>query len=90
MQEGSKSLGMLKSVQFGREIFSSSHVAYIKELSKQPIPLWFRFGRQRIYHEKNGAIRIATKHNNSLKIFPYAIQKHLAMRQSDFTLQIPT
>ena len=29
MQEGNKSLGMLKLVEFGREIFTSSPVAYI-------------------------------------------------------------
>ena len=29
MQEGNKSLGMLKIVQFGREIFTSSPVTYI-------------------------------------------------------------
>ena len=29
MQEGNKGLGMLKIVQFGREIFTSSPVAYI-------------------------------------------------------------
>ena len=29
MQEGNKSLGMLKIVQFGREIFNLSPVAYI-------------------------------------------------------------
>ena len=29
MQQGNKSLGMLKIVQFGREIFTSSHVAYV-------------------------------------------------------------
>ena len=28
MQEGNKSLGMLKNVQFGREIFTLSPVAY--------------------------------------------------------------
>ena len=29
MQEGNKSSGMLKNVQFGLEIFTLSHVAYI-------------------------------------------------------------
>ena len=29
MQEGNKSLGMLKNAQFGREIFTLSPVAYI-------------------------------------------------------------
>ena len=29
MQEGNKSLGMLKIVQFGREIFTLSPVAYV-------------------------------------------------------------
>ena len=29
MQEGNKSLGMLKNAQFGQEIFSLSPVAYI-------------------------------------------------------------
>ena len=39
----------------------------------------------RMCQEKNWAIRIAPKHN-SLETFPYAIQKHLAMYQSGFTL----
>ena len=42
-----------------------------------------------MYQEKNEAIRIAPKHNNSLETSPHAIQKHHAMHQSDFTLQIP-
>ena len=40
MQEGNKSLGMLKIVQFGREVFTLSPVAYItvnmKELVSDP------------------------------------------------------
>ena len=42
-----------------------------------------------IKKKKNETIIIAPKHNSSLETFPYAIQKHLTMRQSDFTLQIP-
>ena len=76
MQEGNKSLGMLKIVQFGREIsmFKS----------------WFHCDINRMYQEKIEAIRIAPKHNNSLETSPYAIQKHHVMHQSDFTLQIPS
>ena len=37
MQEGNKSLGMLKIVQFGREIFTLSPVAYIT-VDFNPIP----------------------------------------------------
>ena len=40
MQEGNRSLGMLKIVQFGREIFTLSPVAYItvevKKLVRDP------------------------------------------------------
>ena len=49
---------------------------------------WFRCGIKRMYQEKNEAIRIASKNNNSLETFSYAIQKHHAMHQSD--LQIPS
>ena len=85
MQEGNKSLCMLQNVQFGREIFTSSTAALV---GKRPISCSFRFGRQRIHQEKNEAIRIARKHDNSLKTFSSAIQKHLAMHQFDFILQI--
>ena len=61
-----------------------------KEVGKRPVSRWFGFGRKRIYREKNEAIRIALKHNNSLETFPYLTRKHLAMHQSDFTLQIPS
>ena len=48
-------------------------------INQTPILAWFHFGRKQIYQEKKEAIRIAPKHNNNLKTFPYAIQKHLAM-----------
>ena len=38
-----------------------------------------------MYHEKNEAIGIAQKHNCSLKTFPYATKKRLAVHQSDFS-----
>ena len=94
MQEGNKSLGMLKIVQFGREIFTLSPVAYITVDFKKSVSGLFcpgsHCGMQRMYQEKNDAIRIAPKHNNSLETSSYAIQKHHAMHQSDFTLQIPS
>ena len=40
-----------------------------------------------MYHEKNEAIGIVSRHSNSHKIFPYAI--HLALHQSDFTCKCP-
>ena len=89
MQEGNKSLGMFNNMLFGRENFILSPAAYVTEVGKRPTSRWLRFGRQQIYQEKNEAIRIAAKHNSSLKTFRYAIQKHLAMHQSDSTLQIP-
>ena len=82
MQEGNKSLGMLKNVHFGREIFTFSPIAYITEVCKRPISRWFLFGGQQIHQGKNEAIRIAPKHNNSLETFPYAIQKHLSCNES--------
>ena len=78
MQEGNKSLGIIKNVQFGREIFTLSLETFILAL------LWLEANQSR----ENVTIKIAPKHNNSLETFPYAIQKHLAMHQSDFTLQI--
>ena len=85
---------MVKNVQVGQEIFTLRLVAYItvdfKKLVSDLFPCLFRFGRKRMHQEKNEAIRIAPTHNNSLETFPYAIQKHLTLYQSDFTLQIPS
>ena len=62
-------------------MFTLSPVAYISvDFKKMLIDLFY------IKKEKT---RVAPKHNNSLETFPYAIQKHLAMHQSDFTVQIP-
>ena len=44
MQEGNKSLGMLKPVQFGREIFTLSPVAYITVDFKKMVSYLFRNG----------------------------------------------
>ena len=44
---------------------------------------------KRMYQEKNEAIRIAPKHNNSLETSLYVIQEHHAMYQPDLTLEIP-
>ena len=38
-----------------------------------------------MFQEKNEAIGIALKHSNILRTSPYAIGKHLAMRQYAFT-----
>ena len=69
-------LGMLKNVQSGWKIFTLSHVAYVKVDFKKAvgdlISPWFNFGRKRMFHKKNEAIRIAQKHNNSLRTFTEA------------------
>ena len=44
VEEGNKSLGMLKIVQFGREIFTSSPVAYITVDFKKLISELFHAG----------------------------------------------
>ena len=44
MQEGSKSLDMLKIVQFGREIFALSPVAYITIYFKKLVSDLFQIG----------------------------------------------
>ena len=64
---------MFKNMLFGRENSVLSPAAYITEVGKRPTSRWFCFGRQRIYQEKNEAIRIVAKHNSSLKTFRYAI-----------------
>ena len=60
MQAGNESLGMLKIVQFGREIFTACPVAYVtvdfKKLVSGYISYWFRFGRKCMYLEKNEAM----------------------------------
>ena len=42
-----------------------------------------------MFQEKNKAIGIVPKYNNSLRIVPYAIQKHITMYQFDFTCKYP-
>ena len=44
MQKGNKSLGMLKIVQFGREIFTFSPVVYITVDFKKLVSYLFRAG----------------------------------------------
>ena len=44
MEEGNKSLGMLKIVQFGQKIFTLSHVAYITVDFKKLVNDLFRAG----------------------------------------------
>ena len=44
MQEGIKSLGMLKIVQFGRELFTLSPVAYITDDFKKVVSDLFHAG----------------------------------------------
>ena len=79
-------------MQFGRGNFTLSLVAYITVDFKKLLSNLFHTGPilvdLLIHQEKNEAIRIVPKHNNSLETFPYLIQKYLAMHQSDFTLQI--
>ena len=62
-------------MQFGWEISTLNPVAY---------SCWFHFRRKPTDQEKNEGIGIVPKYYNSLKTFPYAIQKHLSMHQSDF------
>ena len=84
---------MPKIVQFGREIFTLSPVAYravdFKKLVWDPFKLVLLSYKANVSREYE-AIRIANKHNNSLETSPYAIQWYHAMHQSDFTLQIPS
>ena len=84
---------MLKIVQFGREIFTLRPVAYItvdfKKLVSDVfllVPLWWKANVSR---EKRG-YQNSPKHNNSLETSPCAIQKHHAVHQLHFTLQIPS
>ena len=86
MQEGNKNLGMLKkrAIWMGNFYFKSCSLNTVD--FKKPVS----FGWQEIFQEKNRAIRIASKHNNSLETFPYAIQNHLVVHRSDVTLQRPS
>ena len=47
------------------------------------VPLWWK----EMYQDED--IEIALKHNSSLKIVPYALQKYLVMHQSDSTCKYP-
>ena len=58
MQEGNKSLNMLKVVQFGREIFTSSPVAYIKFDFRKLVSDLFRPGSALV---ENKSIKRKTK-----------------------------
>ena len=66
-----------------------SPVAHIGLDFKKVVSDLFHFGRELMYQEKNKTIGIVPKQNNSLKTFPYAIQKHLVMHQSDITCKYP-
>ena len=94
MQQGNRSLGMLKNVQFVGKMFTLSHAAYItvdfKKLASDLFQAASSLVESKSTEKKNEAIRTAPKHNSSLETFPYLIRKHLAMHQSDFTLQIPS
>ena len=80
---------MLQNVQFELEIFTSSPVAYITNDFKKLVSDRFRDGSisrlKLMYQEKNEAIRIVSKHNNSLETSPYPVQKNHVMHQSVFT-----
>ena len=92
MQEGNKSLGMLQTVQFGRKIFALSTVAYIT-VGKLVSDL-FQAGSTLVGSKSiKRASRLSEKPRNitnSLETFPYAIQKYLALHQSNITLQTPS
>ena len=63
MQEGNKGLGMLKNVQFGREISTLNHVAYITVDFKQLVPLESKFIKRKTrLSEQPRNITIAWKH----------------------------
>ena len=64
MQEGNKSLDMLKMCNLDGNFYIFT---VVKEVGKRPVSRWFGFGRKRIYREKNEAIRIVLKHNNTLE-----------------------
>ena len=80
MQEGNRSLGIIKNVQFGREVFTLSLEAFMLA------PLRWEANPS----IENVTTKIAPKHNNNLETLKYAIHTHLAMHQSDFTLRIPS
>ena len=74
---------MLENVQFGWEIVTLNPEAYIT-VDFKVVSDPFHGGStlvERESGEKRG-YRNSPKHNNSLKTFPYTIQKHLAMHKS--------
>ena len=86
MQEGNKSLGMLKNMKF------LLYVSYIIVDLKKLVCDVFHAGSAGVESEcikrKSEAIRISLKHKTSLETSPYAIQKHHAIHISNFTLYI--
>ena len=90
MQERNKTLGMLKNLQFGWDIFTLRLEAYIIVEFKKLVSDISHAGSALIEadsREKRGN-QNSPKYNNSLKTFPCAILKHLAMHQSEFILKI--
>ena len=63
MQEGNKSLGILKIVQFGREIFTSTPVTYITADFKKLVNDLFRAGSAVLQSE-------SIKRKTRLSIYP--------------------
>ena len=71
-----------------------SHVDYITVYLKKLVSNLFHHGSALVETEcmkrkTRLAIGRAPKHYNSIETFPYAIQKHLVMHQSNFTLKKP-
>ena len=91
MQEENKSLGMLKNVQFGREIFTLSPLAFITVYFKMLVSDLFHAGSALVESEsiksfKKQDIRIAPKHNNSLETFSYDIPYRSTFQSIGLTL----
>ena len=88
VQDGNKSLGMLKIVQFRREIFTLSPVVYItidfKKLVSELFHAGFRCGIKQMYQEKNEVIRIAP--NITIASKPLHLQYESTMQCISLTL----
>ena len=72
-----------KSMQYKWEMFFRFYNSWLLRRCFATYFTLIHFGRKRMYQEKKEAIAIATAGNSSLISFPYAIDKHLVMYQSD-------
>ena len=92
--ERKQKFGYAKNVQFGWKIFTLNPVAnitvYFKKLVSDLYHAGFALVERESIKRKRGPSEKPQNITITSETFPCAIEKHLVMHQSDFTLQIPS